>query len=119
MKKTNIQGVSILLMATHFFHFRNFFIYFLYIYSPLFISTYPSLLLCPLRETSTSSPQFCFLSPKYKNQDSGMVGDFQFSKRALQKFKNSFLKRPKKGDFFSYKKVSIQKSSHQNYDVIK
>jgi len=60
-------------------------------------------------------------SPKLskKIRTSGMVGDFQFSKRALQKFKNSFLKRPKKGDFFSYKKVSIQKSSHQNYDVIK
>jgi len=115
MKKTNI-GTQVPILATHFFPFRNFF--HLY-YSPLFIFTYPSLLLCPLRETSTSSPQFCFLSPKYKNQDSGMVGDFQFSKRALQKFKNSFLKRPKKGDFFSNKKVSIQKISHQNYDVIK
>merc|ERR1719369_1305412 len=92
MKKTNI-GTQVPILATHFFPFRNFF--HLY-YSPL--------LICPLRETSTSSPQFCFLSPKYKNQDSGMVGDFQFSKRALQKFKNSFLKRPKKGDFFFQQK---------------
>jgi len=108
MKKTNIQGVSILLMATHFFHFRNFFIYFIYIYSPLFISTYPSLLLCPLRETSTSSPQFCFLSPNFK---SGLRNGWGFSvlEACFTKFKNYFMKRTKKETFFSNKKVSIQK----------
>jgi len=91
--------------------------------SPLYVYIFWPIPLCFFAlwaETSTPSPQFCF-QPKLikKIRTSGMVGDFQFSKRALQKFKNSFLKRPKKGDFFSYKKVSIQKSSHQNYDVIK
>jgi len=107
MKKTNIQGVSILLMATHFFHFRNFFIYFLYIYSPLFISTYPSLLLCPLRETSTSSPQFCFLSPNFK---SGLRNGWGFSvlEACFTKFKNYFLKRKKKETFFPTKKCQYK-----------
>merc|ERR1712002_782678 len=104
MKKTNI-GTQVPILATHFFPFRNFF--HLY-YSPLFIFTYPSLLLCPLRETSTSSPQFCFLSPNFK---SGLRNGWGFSvlEACFTKFKNYFMKRTKKETFFSNKKVSIQK----------
>jgi len=117
MKKTNIQGVSILLMATHFFHFRNFFIYFIYIFSFVYfdLSLFASL---PFERNIHFQSSVLFSQPKFQIRTPEWLGIFS-SRSVLYKIQKLFYEKNKKGDFFFQQKSVNTKISQQNYDVIK
>merc|ERR1711879_866975 len=94
-------------LATQFFHFRNFFIYFLHLFSFVYfdLSLFASL---PFERNIHSQSSVLLSQPKFQIRTPEWLGIFN-SRSVLYKIQNYFLKRTKKRRlFFQQKSVNTK-----------